>query len=114
MSGEYNMIEDLFKKYKSMTEDMIDKFNNNINIDGMLADRKKILEEINEISLSGSEKKKIYMSLGIDKIDEKLGKLIKDSLDNIKEEIRLNKLRKQTNNSYNKVMNNYSFFTKRA
>lgn len=114
MMNNISILEELFGKYKDMTEDMIVKFNNNINIDGMLTDRKKLLEKISEVSVSGN-KKEVYLSLGIDKIDSELGKIINESAKSIKEEIRMNKLRRQTTNSYNSSnFQNYYCFSKRV
>ena len=112
--SEANMLEQLFTQYKDMTKDMIIKFKDNVNIDGILSDRKKVLEKISEISIPGKEKEKVYMELGIDKIDNELGKLIKDSANSIKEEIRISKLRRQSTNAYNNNFRGYNMFSRRV
>lgn len=108
------VLKALFIQYKEMTENIIEKFDNNVNVDGILTERGKLLEKINEINTSGKVKEKIYKELGLDILDEKLGDKINKSLLDVKNEIRMNKLRQKTNNSYNNVMKQNSLFSRRV
>ena len=112
--SEINLVNELFEKYKQMTKTMIEYFNKDINVEGMLKDRQVLLEKINNINIPGSEKKKIYEAMEIDKLDKKLGETIKASLDKVKEDIKINRLRRSTTNAYNNVLRQQNLFSRRV
>lgn len=112
--NEINLVNELFEKYKQMTKSMIEYFNKDVNIEGMLKDRQVLLEKINKINIPGNEKKRIYEAMEIDKLDRELGEIIKASLDKVKEDIKINRLRRSTTNAYNNVLKQQNLFSRRV
>ena len=80
----------------------------------MLKDRQVLLEKINKINIPGNEKKRIYEAMEIDKLDRELGEIIKASLDKVKEDIKINRLRRSTTNAYNNVLRQQNLFSRRV
>ena len=114
MSDEYIMINELFKKYKDLTLQMIENFGEDVNIEGMMGERQDLLEKINEVKIPGKDKKKVYESMEIDKLDKKLEEILKKALNDVKNDIKINKLRRQTTNSYNNAFAQQNIFSRRV
>ena len=112
--NDINLLKESFEKYKQMTKNMIESFNKDVNIDDMFKERQVLLEKINNINIPGSEKKKINETMEIDKLDKKLGETIKTSLNKVKEDIKINRLRRSTTNAYNNVLRQQNLFSRRV
>ena len=91
-------MEEATKKYKQISLDIIDKLekNNTYNIDELLDERQKILDNVSDKKIF----KQMLVEDGILEIDEKIHSLIKENIIKVKMKIMEHKKSKQANNSY--------------
>lgn len=101
------------QKYKQISLDIIDKLENNntYDIDELLNERQKILDNVSNRKLF----KQMLVEDGILEIDEKIHSLIKENIIKVKMEIMEHKKSKQANNSYiNYNKENLNIFNKKV
>ncbi|SCI97523.1 Uncharacterised protein [uncultured Clostridium sp.] len=106
-------MEVVTKKYKQISLDIIDKLENNntYDIDELLNERQKILDNVSDRKLF----KQMLVEDGILEIDEKIHSLIKENIIKVKMEIMEHKKSKQANNSYiNYNKENLNIFNKKV
>lgn len=106
-------MEVVTKKYKQISLDIIDKLENNntYDIDELLNERQKILDNVSDRKLF----KQMLVKDGILEIDEKIHSLIKENIIKVKMEIMEHKKSKQANNSYiNYNKENLNIFNKKV
>ena len=91
-------MEEVTKRYKQISLDIIEKLENNnaYDIEKLLDKRQQILDNVSDIKLF----KKKLVEDGIIKIDEKIYTLIEEHIIKVKMEIMEHKKSKQANNSY--------------
>ncbi|CEN89081.1 flagellar protein FliT [Paraclostridium sordellii] len=91
-------MEELAKKYKEISLDIIDNLekNDSYDVNILLDKRQEILENINDRNLF----KQILVEDGILEIDKKIHSLLKEKMIKIKMEIKEHKKSIQANNSY--------------
>ncbi|CEQ23818.1 Uncharacterised protein [[Clostridium] sordellii] len=91
-------MEELAKKYKKISLDIIDNLekNDSYDINILLDKRQEILENINDRNLF----KQMLVEDGIIEIDEKIYSLLKKKIIEVKMEIKEHKKSIQANNSY--------------
>lgn len=106
-------MEVVTRKYKQISLDIIDKLENNntYDIDELLNERQKILDNVSDRKLF----KQMLVEDGILEIDEKIHSLIKENIIKVKMEIMEHKKSKQANNSYiNYNKENLNIFNKKV
>ncbi|WP_270646642.1 flagellar protein FliT [Paeniclostridium hominis] len=106
-------MEVVTKKYKQISLDIIDKLENNntYDIDELLNERQKILDNVSDRKLF----KQMLVKDGMLEIDEKIHSLIKENIIKVKMEIVEHKKSKQANNSYiNYNKENLNIFNKKV
>lgn len=106
-------MEEVTKKYKQISLDIIEKLENNnaYDIEKLLDKRQQILDNVSDIKLF----KKKLVEDGIIKIDEKIYTLIEKNIIKVKMEIMEHKKSKQANNSYiNYNKENLNIFNKKV
>ena len=106
-------MEVVTKKYKQISLDIIDKLENNntYDIDELLNERQKILDNVSDRKLF----KQMLVKDGMLEIDEKIHSLIKENIIKVKMEIVERKKSKQANNSYiNYNKENLNIFNKKV
>lgn len=106
-------MEVVTKKYKQISLDIIDKLENNntYDIDELLNERQKILDNVSDRKLF----KQMLVKDGMLEIDEKIHSLIKENIIKVKMEIVEHKKSKQANNSYiNYNKGNLNIFNKKV
>ncbi|GAA0862734.1 hypothetical protein [Paraclostridium tenue] len=106
-------MEEVTKRYKQISLDIIEKLENNnaYDIEKLLDKRQQILDNVSDIKLF----KKRLVEDGIIKIDEKIYKLIEEHIIKVKMEIMEHKKSKQANNSYiNYNKKNLNIFNKKV
>ena len=106
-------MEVVTKKYKQISLDIIDKLENNntYDIDELLNERQKILDNVSDRKLF----KQMLVKDGMLEIDEKIHSLIKENIIKVKMEIVEHKKYKQANNSYiNYNKENLNIFNKKV
>ncbi|MDU1539545.1 MAG: flagellar protein FliT [Paeniclostridium sordellii] len=106
-------MEVVTKKYKQISLDIIDKLENNntYDIDELLNERQKILDNVSDRKLF----KQMLVKDGILEIDGKIHSLIKENIIKVKMEIVEHKKSKQANNSYiNYNKENLNIFNKKV
>jgi len=108
------MIEKYLLRYKSLTEAIIVNLKNDLDAQELMQKRGEILIELLEdISLDKEEIKKLYINLGIEKLDKILKEEINKAIERNKEEIRKMKLQRNANSLYSKNVNSINFFNKK-
>lgn len=108
------MIEKYLLRYKSLTEAIIVNLKNDLDAKELMQKRGEILIELLEdISLDKEEIKKLYINLGIEKLDKILKEEINKAIERNKEEIRKMKLQRNANSLYSKNVNSINFFNKK-
>ena len=106
-------MEEVTKRYKQISLDIIEKLENNnaYDIEKLLDKRQQILDNVSDIKLF----KKRLVEDGIIKIDEKIYTLIEEHIIKVKMEIMEHKKSKQANNSYiNYNKKNLNIFNKKV
>ena len=105
-------VEEIFWNYKEITCQIIRKLNDDEEIDLLMDERQRMLEEIGSLDISGGEKKAVYERLNIRKYEEELGASLKEKMDELKKEIEIGKKRRSAFSTYNSNMRQSSLFVK--
>lgn len=94
------MLEELFREYEKLTKNIISGVKIDVSVDEFFEKREVIIKEISSLDISGEERKKAYIRLGLDVLDKELGLVIKEELEKTKEDIRKNGNNKKIYSGY--------------
>lgn len=106
------MANRILDDYKKITEDIIEKLQDDLPIDELMSKREDLLHELfKQEDISNTEIKELYISKGLLEIDEKLKFSIEEQQLKVKDEIRNFHSMKSANNAYEKNRRINSFFS---
>ncbi|VYU41811.1 flagellar protein FliT [Clostridium tertium] len=105
------MINKILENYKEITENIILKLKNDLDVDDLMDNREKLIKDIfKDENMDINYIKEMYISMGIFDVDKELKSVIEDQQIKVRKEIRNLHNIKNANNAYGKNRKSNNFF----
>ena len=107
-------LRDVLEKYRSVSLDLIKEIKEKANVEELMEERQRLLNEVCESDFPKEEKFRIGKELKILEIEDQVKETIEEEQRKVRDEIRKMRVKKQASKGYGANINSINFFNRKV